>query len=327
MSEVDRTLAEKTAWANIAKATVDAAVGALTHLWQRNEGSYYRLVKVFRSGGGRVVVTGLGKSGIIAQKIAATLASTGTRAAYLNAAEALHGDLGIVDPGDIVIMLSNSAATIELAGMWPTLSRIGVTTVGFFGNTRTHLAQKVDILFDLSVQGEGCPLNLAPMASTTLALAAGDVLASVLMHASGFTPADFALYHPGGLLGRKLLHSAADVMHTGEQLPKVHEKASVREIVIELTRTRLGAVGVVDDAENLVGIITDGDLRRLMLSRPSLDSYAAEFMTREFTGVEQDWLLGRVIEIMEDPNKLISVVPVMHQGRYCGMIRLHDILR
>ncbi|PJF38440.1 MAG: KpsF/GutQ family sugar-phosphate isomerase, partial [Phototrophicales bacterium] len=206
-------------------------------------------------------VTGVGKSGIISHKISATLASTGTPSVYLNAAEALHGDLGMVSAGDVVLMLSKSGTTIELIKMLPTLTKVGATTIGIFSNIHTPLAKQVDLVLDATVEREACPLNLAPMSSTTVSLVIGDAIAAALMKARNFQSQDFALFHPAGQLGRNLLLTAADVMHSHQNLPIVAAAQSLKEVLIVMTKHNLGAVCVCNEHKKLEGIITDGDIR------------------------------------------------------------------
>jgi arabinose-5-phosphate isomerase len=287
-----------------------------------------RAVELILACEGKVVVTGLGKSGIVGHKIAATLASTGTPALFMSASEALHGDLGIVTRSDVVVMLSNSAATVELARMLPSLKRAEAKLIGIFGKTNTELARACDVVLDASVEKEACPLNLAPMTSSTVSLVIGDALAAALMKSRGFTREDFAVYHPSGSLGRKLLLCVSDVMHRGDQLPKVAEDASFKEVVVEMTRTNLGGVAVCDKNETLLGFISDGDVRRKIIEDEALSLSAAEMMTRNPKTTQPETRLGEVLEIMENPQRQIYILPVVDEdGRYVGIIRMHDILQ
>ncbi len=286
-----------------------------------------RAVELILAAEGKVVVTGLGKSGIIGHKIAATLASTGTPAVFISASEALHGDLGIVSSGDVVIMLSHSAATVELARMLPSLKHSQARLIGIFGKKDTELARACDLVLHAAVEKEACPLNLAPMTSSTVSLVIGDALAAALMTARGFTPEDFAVYHPSGSLGRKLLLKVSDVMHRGDGLPRVSEQASFKEVVVEMTRTNLGGVAVCADDGKLIGFISDGDVRRKIIEDDAFTLRAADMMTRHPITTGPEVRLGEVLETMENPQRQIYILPVVEDGHYVGMIRMHDILQ
>jgi arabinose-5-phosphate isomerase len=275
---------------------------------------------------GKVLVTGVGKSGIIAHKISATLASTGTPSVYLNASEALHGDLGMVSQGDTLLMLSKSGTTVELARMLPTLEKIGVKTIGIFGNTATNLAQSLDLCLDASVSREACPLNLAPMSSTTVALVIGDAMAASLIKARNFKSENFALFHPAGQLGRNLLLRVSDVMHKDKAIATAED--SLKNLLINMTKHNLGAVCICDKQKQLLGIVTDGDVRRALIQNPDLSMPAAALMTRQPTCLRPDMKLAEVISIMENPNKQIYTAPVVDaDNRYLGLVRMHDILQ
>lgn len=310
-----------------ARRVFSAEIAGLEGALAAIEPDFDRAVDLIREADGKVVVTGLGKSGIIGHKIAATLASTGTPAIFMNAAEALHGDLGIVSDGDVVIMLSNSAATVELVRMLPSLRKSDAALIGIFGKSDTELARACDVVLCAGVEREACPLNLAPMTSSTVALVIGDALAAALMVAKGFTRDDFAVYHPSGSLGRKLLLRVQDVMHRGESLPKVPESASFKEVVVEMTRTNLGGVAVVGEAEQLLGFISDGDIRRKIIGDDAFSLKACDMMTRHPVTTAPDVRLGEVLEVMENPQRQIYILPVVEAGHYVGMIRMHDILQ
>ena len=299
-------------------------ITALQTTLEHNQVHFNAAVELLLGCTGKVVVTGLGKSGLIGHKMAATFASTGTPAVFLNAAEALHGDLGIIANGDCVIMISNSGATIELLNMWPSLETIGVKTIGLFGNTGTLLAKRVDVCLDITIEKEACPLNLAPMSSTTAVLVMGDALAAAMMKAKQFQPQQFAVLHPGGILGRKLLLKAKDVMHR-DDIPSVHAQASFKEAVIEIARLNLGAVCVHSENGQLVGIITDGDIRRQLMKNPDLTIKAEQMMTADPQTVSPEDSLDAVLRKME--HFKIYVLPAVNADqRACGMIRMHDIL-
>lgn len=274
---------------------------------------------------GKTVVTGIGKSGQVAQKIASSLSSTGTPALYLNAAEALHGDLGVVSKGDVVIMLSKSGSTLELVKMVPQLQRQRVCMIGILGKVPSPLAAQMDLTLDAEVADEGSPHNLAPMASALCALAIGDALTAILMAARNFTPDDFSLLHPGGQLGRNLLLTAAEAMHQGDELPMVSCEATLREVVMEMTRPNLGIVCVCDANRQLRGILTDGDIRRFLTQSTDLQTQASAIMTRRPLTVKPDQRLGEALTLME--AKKVYVVPVVTaQGECVGILRMHDIL-
>ena len=274
---------------------------------------------------GHVIVSGVGKSGIIAHKIAATFASTGTPSLFINASEALHGDLGMVRRGDAAVLVSASAATPELVKMLPSLERIGATVIGICGRRDTPLARSCSVVLDASVAREACPLNLAPMSSTTVALVIGDALAAALMTARGFTAEQFATFHPGGSIGRRLLLRAVDVMHSGVRLPVIGEATPFRELLVEMTRPNLGAVCVTDSDGRLTGIVTDGDVRRSLLESGDLNRRASDIMTaRPVTARPCD----RLVELLEClETRCIDVLPAADDNApLVGLLRMHDIL-
>ena len=282
---------------------------------------------------GKVVLLGVGKSGIIAQKIAATMTSSGTAAVHLHPSDALHGGLGIVTADDVVIMLSNSGETAELLELLPYLKRRDVPLVAIVGNVKSSIAQRADAVIDASVDQEACPLNLAPTASTTVALAIGDALAMTLMRAKGLTESDFASNHPGGQLGKRLTLQVADLMHSGSQNPTIGTDSAWMEIISAITHFGLGAVNVIDGDGRLAGIITDGDLRRSLQRISSTDlSFANikcdDLMTRNPVIARPDMLAFDALRLMEDRPSQISVLPVVDADEKCvGLIRLHDIVR
>jgi arabinose-5-phosphate isomerase len=282
---------------------------------------------------GKIVLLGVGKSGIIAQKIAATMTSSGTAAVYLHPSDALHGGLGIVTPDDVVIMLSNSGETDELLELLPYLKRRNVPLIAIVGSLKSTIAQRADAVVDASVDQEACPLNLAPTASTTVALAIGDALAMTLMQAKGLTETDFASNHPAGQLGKRLTLRVADLMHAGSQNPTIATNAAWMEIISAITHYSLGAVNVVDNEGRLAGIITDGDLRRsLQRINPSELAFANikcdDLMTRDPVVTNPEMLAFDALRLMEDRPSQINVLPVVDGSGLCvGLIRLHDIVR
>ena len=276
---------------------------------------------------GRVVVTGVGKSGLVGRKIAATLASTGTPALFLHSGEGAHGDLGMVARGDVLLVVSNSGETDEVLGLLPAIARLGIPLLVMTGNTQSTLARHGDVVLDVSVKEEACPMNLTPTASTTAALAMGDALAVALLELRGLQEEDFALFHPGGTLGRRLLLRVEDLMHVGEALPIVLEDAPMQEVILEMTGKRFGATGVVDAAGALVGIITDGDLRRqLQRDGQFFDRGARDVMTRHPKTISRDELATKALEVME--HHAITVLLITDRmDRPVGILHLHDLLR
>ncbi len=277
---------------------------------------------------GRVVVSGMGKSGHIGRKLAATLASTGTPAFFVHPAEARHGDLGMITRDDVVIALSNSGETQELLGIVPLIKRMGTKLIGITGRTTSSLAQLADVHLDAGVEKEACSLNLAPTASTTAALALGDALAVAVLDARGFTPEDFARSHPGGALGNRLLISVKNVMRTGAHIPKVGMEATVREAILEMTVKRLGMTAIVNAQNHVEGIFTDGDLRRFLENTTDLsqlDSSIRTLMHVQPHTVSPDQLAVEVIELMEKCR--INQILVVDESRtLLGALNMHDLL-
>lgn len=286
-----------------------------------------RALSILRNCTGKVIVTGVGKSGVIAQKIAQTLTSTGTMSVFVHPSDALHGGLGVVASDDVVIALSNSGETEELLAILPTFKQRGVAIISIAGNLESTLARQADAVLDASVDKEACPLNLAPTASTTVALAIGDALAMALMEAKGLSSADFAANHPAGRLGKRLTLRVVDMMHPS---PNVAPSANWLDVVKAISASSLGAVNVVDTDLNLVGIVTDGDLRRT-IERTSPDGLAGlraqSMMTPDPITTSPDMLAFDALRLMEDRVSQISVLPVVGDGRCVGLLRLHDIVR
>lgn len=290
-----------------------------------------RVVQLLTACKGKIVILGVGKSGIIAQKIAATMTSTGTGALYLHPSDALHGGIGIINADDAVMILSNSGETDEIIEMLPYLKHRQVPIIALVGNLNSTLARRADAVIDGSVDHEACPLNLAPTTSTTVALALGDALAMTLMQVKGLTPDDFAVNHPAGQLGKRLTLTVADLMHTGSDNPTIALGAGWLEAVKGITAGGLGAVNVIDAGGRLAGIITDGDLRRTIQSHDaaSLTKLRCdELMTCNPTVAHPELLAYQALRLMEDRPSQISVLPVVDDGQVCvGLIRLHDIVR
>ena len=310
-----------------AREVIRIEAAAVAALENRIDASFERAVDLLFNCKGRVIVSGIGKSGIIAQKIAATLSSTGTAAIFLHAAEAAHGDLGMVMPGDVVICISKSGSTEEFYTLVPLLKRLETPIIAMTGNHHSPLAERADVVLDISVAKEACPHDLAPTASTTAALAMGDALAVALVEMRHFSREDFALRHPSGALGKKLLLRIEDVMYLGDKIARVAENASLDEVILEITQKRFGATGVVAAEGRLVGIITDGDLRRLLKDRRVIDGLVAkDIMTRAPKTVHLGTLAIQVLEIMEEHN-IMQMVIVDAEHRPQGMVHLHDLLK
>jgi arabinose-5-phosphate isomerase len=313
-----RRLAER-----VLRIEAEAILGLIPKL---DEG-FERAVELLRGGSGRVIVTGMGKSGLIGRKIAATLASTGTPAHFLHPAEGVHGDLGMVARGDIVLALSNSGETDEILAILPPLKRLGVPIVLLTGNPTASLARQCEVVLDVSVPEEACPMNLAPTSSTTAALAMGDALAMALLELRGLRPEDYAALHPRGALGWRALVRVSDLMLTGDAVPVVPETTPLRDVIVEMTRKRKGMTTVTDGAGRLVGVITDGDLRRLHLTGKSIDDLTAgQTSSREPKTIRADDLAATALEVMET-WQITSLVIVDEARRPEGLIHLHDILR
>ncbi|NOH64682.1 KpsF/GutQ family sugar-phosphate isomerase [Vibrio sp. RE88] len=275
---------------------------------------------------GKVAVMGMGKSGHIGNKIAASLASTGTSAFFVHPGEAAHGDLGMIEPGDIVLAISNSGESSEILGLFPVLKRLNIKIISMTGKPESNMAKLSDFHLQITVPKEACPLGLAPTASTTATLAMGDALAVALLQARGFTAEDFALSHPGGALGRKLLLKLSDIMHTGEQLPLVTPDTVVREALLEISQKGLGMTAVVDGHQHLVGIFTDGDLRRILDKRIDIHSaLIGEVMTTNPTTASPNILAAEGLNLMQ--QKSINGLILCLGGKVVGALNMHDLLK
>jgi arabinose-5-phosphate isomerase len=298
---------------------------AIQDLLARVDASFDRAVDLFFCCKGRVVVTGMGKSGLIGRKVAATFASTGTPSLFLHPAEALHGDLGMLVPEDVLLAISYGGDTEEIVLLLETLKRLGIPLATMTGNPRSTLAQASEIVLDISVKEEACSLNLAPTASTTAALAMGDALAIALLERRGFKEDDFARLHPAGHLGKRL-RRVETLMHTGDDLPRVAPSTGVPDVIYEISRKKLGMAAVVEDTGKLTGIITDGDLRRLMLERKNeaLSLTAADCMTRNPVTIGKDELAATALRLMEQ-RRITSVLVVDAARRVLGVVHLHDL--
>lgn len=310
-----------------AREVIDIEAEAVRALKSRIGPSFARALELMMKARGRVVVSGMGKTGIIAQKFSATLASTGTPSLFLHLAEASHGDLGKVTQDDVVIILSNSGSTAEVKQLLPFLKKIGSKIIAMTGNSASPLARYADVVLDVSVKREACPLNLAPTASTTATLALADALAVCLLELKGFKERDFALFHPGGALGRRLLLTVADIMRTGRMNPQVTAEKTVSHVLLKITQARAGAALIVDARGRLKGIFTDGDLRRHLESDPQLPRRRiADVMTKNPLVVRRETLAAEALHLME--ARKIDELPVVDEGRRAiGLLDVQDLLR
>jgi arabinose-5-phosphate isomerase len=307
----------------VLRLEADAILGLIPKLDERFE----RAVELIRGCAGRVIVTGMGKSGLIGRKIAATLASTGTPAYFLHPAEGVHGDLGMVTRGDVVVALSNSGETDEVLAILPLLKRLGVPIVLFTGNPGSALARQCEVVLDVGVPEEACPMNLTPTSSTTAALAAGDALALALLELRGLRPEDYAALHPRGALGWRSLFKVADLMLTGDAIPIVLDTTPLRGVIVEMTQKKKGMTTVVDGEGRLLGVITDGDLRRLHLRGGSIDDLTAgQVASREPKAIRSEDLAAKALEVMET-WQITSLVILDQARRPVGLLHLHDVLR
>ena len=312
----------------LARDVIATEANAIASLAKRLGEPFVAALALMLNCRGRVVVSGIGKSGHIARKLAATLASTGTPAFFVHPAEASHGDLGMITPDDVVLMLSNSGETDELVLLTPHLKHQGAAIIALTGNEASSLAQSADVHLDAAVDAEACPLGLAPTASTTAALALGDALALALLDARGFSVEDFARAHPGGSLGRRLLTRVRDVMRTGRDLPAVGIDATLGDAVLEMSGKGMGMTAVVDAERRVAGIFTDGDLRRCLARiRDVTTEKVAEVMTRTPRTIEADRLAIDCVELMETAPKVTVLLVVDANGRLTGALHLHDLFR
>ena len=310
---------------DLARRVLRTEANAILGLMDRLGNNFERAVQMLFECRGRVIVTGMGKSGIICRKIAATLSSTGTPAFFLHPAEAIHGDLGMIQPDDVIVALSHSGETEEVLRLLETIRRLGARLIAISGSPASTLAQAADVLLDCHVAEEACPLNLVPTASTTAALALGDALAMTLLVEKGFREEDFANLHPGGKLGKKLMR-VESLMHAGDQAPVVAAATPMRDVIYEMSRKGLGMTCVVEDGR-LAGIITDGDLRRRMSDTPDVLSLAArDLMTRRPVTIRRSLLAVEALNIMEQ-RKITSLIVAGDENRVEGVLHLHDLWR
>lgn len=313
----------------IAKRVLEIESEAIKKLIDRLDENFSKAVDLVYEAKGRVVVTGMGKSGIIGKKIASTFASVGTPALFVHAAEGIHGDLGMIVKDDLIIAISNSGETEEIITLVPSLKRFGNKLIGLTGNIHSTLAKESDIVLDVGVEQEACSLGLVPTASTTATLAMGDALAMALVEKRGFKKDDFAVFHPGGSLGKKLLLKVKDLYHTGAEIPIVKEGALLKDVIFEISSKRLGVTAVVNGSNQLAGIVTDGDLRRLMEKKIDNDIFnakASQFMSKNPKTIETDDLASKALRIMEEFS-ITSILITDDNREPVGIIHLHDILK
>jgi len=308
-------------------AVVETELASIEAIKPRIDDSFVKACELILACKGRVVVTGMGKSGHIGNKIAATLASTGTPAFFVHPGEASHGDLGMITPHDVVIALSNSGETGEILTILPIIKRLSVPMISITGKPGSTLSTEADINLDAAVEKEACPLGLAPTSSTTVALVFGDALAVALLDARGFTEEDFALSHPGGSLGRRLLLHVKDIMHTGKDIPMVSENASLRDALLEITQKNLGMTAIVNQQQQVTGIYTDGDLRRTLDKNIDVHTAAVkDVMTVNCKTIKQNILAAEALTVMQQ-YKINAMLVVDDSNSVIGALNMHDLLR
>ena len=315
-----------TSFINTAKRTIQIELDAIAALSKRINSDFEKACELLLACHGRIIVIGMGKSGHIGKKIAATLASTGSPSFFVHPGEASHGDMGMITKDDVVLALSNSGNTAEMVTLLPLIKRLGIPLISLTGNPQSILAEAADIHLDVGVAEEACPLGLAPTSSTTVTLVMGDALAIALLDARGFTADDFAFSHPGGALGRKLLLKVADIMHQGSEIPAVNENAPIKEALFEMSQKGLGMTTVTNQQGVFLGIFTDGDLRRSLDLAIDLNNTPIKtVMTPKGKTISSDILAAQALKLMED-NK-ISALVVEQAGKVQGIIHLHDLLK
>ncbi len=320
-------MADKNKIIALGKAVLKTEAKALTSLSNRLDVSFYKACELILACEGRIIITGMGKSGHIGGKIAATFASTGTPSFFVHPGEASHGDLGMITKNDVVLALSNSGETDEIMTLLPVIKRLGVDLIVLTGSPDSNLAKNATVFIDTGVEKEACPLGLAPTASTTAALAMGDALAVALLEHRGFNAEDFAMSHPGGILGRKLLLRVFDIMHTEDAIPAVDSDTILRDALIEMSKKGLGVTVIVDKENTIQGVFTDGDIRRVLDANVDIKSARVnEHMTKNCKTINTDALAAEALKMMNDFK--INAIPVVDDhGLLAGIINMHDLLR
>ena len=315
----------------IGKKVLDIEARAIDSLKSRLNHSFSDAISLLYNCKGRVVVTGMGKSGLIGKKISATFASTGTPSFFLHPADGIHGDIGMIMQNDVILAISNSGETDELIALLPVFKKMTMQIICMTGKAASTLSNNSDVVLDVSIKEEACPMNLVPTASTTVALAMGDALAVALLDKRGFRKEDFALFHPGGALGRRLILHVEDIMHTGETVPVVYKGSYLKDVIYEMTSKKLGVTTVLDDNNRLLGIITDGDLRRLLEKETGRENdifklTAGEIAIKNPRVIQKDALAVSAVQIMETYS-ITSLVIVNEDGTVAGILHLHDLLK
>lgn len=315
-----------TSFINTAKRTIKIELDAITALSERIDSHFEKACELLLACHGRIIVIGMGKSGHIGKKIAATLASTGSPSFFVHPGEASHGDMGMITKDDVVLAISNSGNTAEMVTLLPLIKRLGIVLISMTGNPQSTLAKASDTHLDISVTEEACPLGLAPTSSTTATLVMGDALAIALLDARGFTADDFAFSHPGGALGRKLLLKVADIMHQGDRIPVVNEDSPIKEALFEMSQKGLGMTTVTNQQGDFLGVFTDGDLRRSLDQDIDLNNTLIKsVMTPKGKTIASDILAAQALKLMED-NKITALV-IEKNNKAQGIIHLHDLLK
>lgn len=306
---------------------IEVETAAVANLKQYINDTFSQACELLHHSKGKIVVTGMGKSGHIANKIAATLASTGTPAFFVHPGEASHGDLGMIEKGDTVIAISNSGESDEILALYPVLKRLSIPVISLTGNENSTMAREAQFNLSIKVEKEACPLGLAPTSSTTATLVMGDAIAVALLEAKGFTANDFALSHPGGSLGRKLLLRISDIMHTDKEIPLVKNDETISHALLEVSRKGLGMTGIIDDNNTLVGIFTDGDLRRILDARIDIhQTPISQVMTQNCVTINEHTLAAEALAVIED-KKISGLIVVNEQNQPVGAFNMHDLLR
>jgi len=315
------------AFCDMGCSVIDTELDAITSLRSRINGNFARACRIILECQGRIIVIGMGKSGHVGNKIASTLASTGTPAFFVHPGEASHGDFGMIIENDVVITISNSGETSEIVKLLPLIKRLGIRLIALTGNAESTMAQAAEVHLDVHVDKEACPLGLAPTASSTAALVMGDALAIALLQARGFTAQDFALSHPGGILGRRLLLHVNDIMYTGNAVPVVPKMALLKEALMEMSKKGIGMTGIIDDKNHIIGIFTDGDLRRILDKGVDVhDTRVIDVMTKDPKTAKAEMLAEEALQIMQK-HKVNALIIVDDEQKVIGALNMHALLR